>query len=139
MFGIIGMTKKKFYIRVLFLIIPPLLIIAFIIFYKYVIELAGIIPACPFYALFHKLCPACGNTRAVLALARGDIVASLRCNITIMFLFLLGGAFYIENIAALLKRNVKIVPRGSKFIYFCLAFFVAYYVSRNFIPIFMPV
>lgn len=35
---------------------------------------------CPSAALLHRPCPACGSTRAVLALVHGDLVEMLRTN-----------------------------------------------------------
>lgn len=38
------------------------------------------LPRCPFYEGTGLLCYGCGSTRALQALARGDVLHSLRCN-----------------------------------------------------------
>lgn len=41
---------------------------------------AQVLPACPFYTLFHLPCPSCGSTRALLALGQGQLGAALAAN-----------------------------------------------------------
>lgn len=53
---------------------------------------------CAFASLFHTPCPGCGSTRAMLALAHGDLAATLRFNpfapaMTLIIVALLGSAF----------------------------------------------
>ena len=90
------------------------------------------IPTCPFYALLGKYCPACGNTRSLAALLNGDILLSMRYNLTVPFLFILGIAFYLERVLHFFGKKTKIVPRGNIFIFTVVAFFVLYYILRNF-------
>lgn len=40
----------------------------------------GLWRGCLFKQLFHVPCPSCGSTRAILALLRGDVAASVACN-----------------------------------------------------------
>jgi hypothetical protein len=42
--------------------------------------LAPVAPACPFHAFTGLPCPGCGTTRAVLALARGDVAGAIGWN-----------------------------------------------------------
>ena len=42
--------------------------------------LARLVPACPFHAWTGLPCPGCGTTRAVVALATGDLPAALALN-----------------------------------------------------------
>jgi len=54
--------------------------------------LAPIVPGCPFHALTGVPCPGCGTTRAVLALARGDVTGAFGWNPLAAAALLLGGA-----------------------------------------------
>jgi len=53
---------------------------------------ASFAPRCLFHALTGLPCPACGTTRAVLALGRGDIAAALAWNPLASAALLAGGA-----------------------------------------------
>jgi hypothetical protein len=52
--------------------------------------LAPLAPPCPFHALTGLPCPGCGATRAVLALARGDIAGAFGWNPLATFTLLAG-------------------------------------------------
>ncbi|MBX3200105.1 MAG: DUF2752 domain-containing protein [Labilithrix sp.] len=57
---------------------------------------------CVFASLFHTPCPGCGSTRAVLALARGDVHDALRYNAVgpVMALFI--GIFAVQAFVSVL-------------------------------------
>lgn len=93
------------------------------------------LPPCPLYTVFEIYCPACGNTRSLNALLGGDILASLRHNLTIPFLALLAVAFLVELGFRAFGKKVTLVPRKYAFLYGCIGFFLVYYIVRNFIPI----
>jgi hypothetical protein len=40
-------------------------------------DVAGVLPVCPFRALTGLPCPTCGSTRALMALASGDLARAL--------------------------------------------------------------
>ena len=92
---------------------------------------ADIFPPCRFYAATGLLCPGCGNTRSVAALVYGDILGSLRYNAFIIFVLLLGLAFYAENLVYLLGKSIKIVPRSNAFLFISLGLFIMYFIARN--------
>jgi hypothetical protein len=48
------------------------------------------LPLCPTRALFHLDCPACGATRGVLDLLRGDLVGALDHNLLLLVALPLG-------------------------------------------------
>ena len=127
-------ADKKFKLRIMFLILPPILLALALIFSDKIIVLAEYLPPCVFYEKLHIYCPACGNTRSVTALLHGDILGSLRYNVTVIFLCLLGLAFYIENIIALLtggRKKIRLVPRSNIFVFAVIALFALYFVVRN--------
>jgi hypothetical protein len=55
-------------------------------------RLAAFVPPCPFHALTGLPCAGCGTTRAVVALARGDVPAALALNPLATAAMLAGGA-----------------------------------------------
>jgi hypothetical protein len=63
---------------------------------------------CPVYFLFHVPCPGCGLTRAMLALAQGNLRLSLQYNPAFIPLLLFGLAFlFSSRFRSFLKRHEK--------------------------------
>ena len=91
-------------------------------------------PVCVFYAHTGKLCPACGNTRSVLALMELDYGAAVGYNPAPPFLLVLAGAVFAENAAGLFGYRLRLIPRGEFFPVVCAAVFLLYYVLRNIFP-----
>lgn len=96
------------------------------------------IPVCPFYDKLHLYCPGCGNTRSVMALLRGDILASLRYNITPVLLVVLGGLWYVQGLMRVLGKRVRLLPGSLWFWFGLIALVFLYYIVRNFIPWMAP-
>ncbi|MDR1687071.1 MAG: DUF2752 domain-containing protein [Clostridiales bacterium] len=95
-------------------------------------------PRCRFYSAFGLYCPSCGSTRSFFALLKGNLAEALRYNVFFVYLCVLIFAFYIENAAALLGKKLRIVPRKNSFLFISLAFFLLYFVLRNFFPYLTP-
>ena len=57
--------------------------------------------------LFRLYCPACGGTRALLALLKGDILASIGYNPAILTGVLCGGYLCVCYLLAILTGNMK--------------------------------
>ena len=130
------MLNAKKMVKFLPLLLPPIFILAVTVMADAIIDLAeSFIPICHKYQNHGLSCPGCGNRRSVYAMLRGDILTSIRYNITILFFLLLGGAFYIEYIFYLCGKKIIIVPRKEWLIYVFLGLFVLYFLLRNFIPI----
>ncbi len=85
---------------------------------------------CPFYKLTNLRCPACGNTRAILAVLRGDFREAFRFNYmfipeTAVILYICAWLPY----AYIYKKTAK---QKSVTILFCLAiYFVIWGIIRN--------
>ncbi len=97
------------------------------------------LPECKFHIMTGCYCPACGNTRSVMALMQGDILLSIRNNAIIPFLLLIAIAFYAELILFVFGVRIQIVPRSNIFLAICVGSFLIYFLLRNFIPIIAPV
>ena len=123
---------KVFFI--LFLIGVPAGLIIALIFRDSLARLAQAFPPCPFYRDYCICCPSCGNSRSVLSLLQGDVLSSLRYNITPPFLLAIILAFYGEAIARLFGKKITLVPRQTSFLVVVIVGFIVYFVARNFIP-----
>ncbi len=115
-------------------------IIALVLYFTrdFFIDLISHLPTCPFYAHLHLYCPACGNTRCVKALLRGDILTALRFNITpvIFGVFTLLG--YLEMAFYSYGRRIYLLPRKLSYYIIVMILLVLYLIIRNFIPYLTP-
>lgn len=89
---------------------------------------------CTFHRLTGFLCPACGNTRAVLALLHGDILKSLGYNPMICVVIAALAALYAETLCAAFGKPIRILPRRNWLLYTVLALVLGYDIVRNFFP-----
>jgi len=119
-------------------ILIPILSLLFYVTRNYFLTLLPFIPLCPFYSIFHLYCPACGNTRSVLALLRGDFLSSLRYNIIPILLIVLLTLAYIELVCYSFGKHKPILPRKLSFYLEGIALLCLYLVIRNFIPYLTP-
>lgn len=99
-----------------------------------VLWLSGVLPSCPFHRLTGLYCPGCGNTRGVLALMDGDLLLSLRYNISPLLILTLLALLYAEWGFRLFAKPKRLLPRSARF---WILFGVAvggYLIIRNFFP-----
>lgn len=130
------MNRIKLY-RIITILIPLAVITAFLLRNQLVV-MSEYFPRCTFYSLFHLYCPSCGNTRSVLALLHGNILESLRYNLSIAIMAILFILAYIELAAFSFGKRIRLLPRRLSF-YICLIIFmVIYWIVRNFIPYLTP-
>lgn len=136
-------TKYEMHFKILKRILYfslPILTFYIVLIGKHTIKnITGLFPSCMFHELFHKYCPACGNTRSVLYLIDGDILSSLRFNIVPIFLLLICTAFYIEGAFYIFGKRVIIVPRSNALLLWTTLGFLLYFVIRNFVPYLTPI
>lgn len=130
-------TISKHVIRIAAVLLPVLLLVFMPFYSKYILILGQNMPSCIFYRIFHIYCPGCGNTRSVMALAQGDILASLRFNPTPLVLLIAGALFYVEGVLRLFGKKVCLFPRKG-FIYVLIIVMAVYLLVRNFIPFLTP-
>ncbi|MBQ8296732.1 MAG: DUF2752 domain-containing protein [Ruminococcus sp.] len=94
--------------------------------------LAERFPECVFYISTGYYCPACGNTRSVLALLRGDLLSALSYNITPPLLLLGALLLYAELLCSVFGRSIRLLPRKGAFWIVFGVCMLAYYIIRNF-------
>jgi len=123
--------------RITALIIPAIFI-AIYSSQKALINLITQVPPCPFYSHFHYYCPACGNTRSMSALFRGDILSAIRYNLTpILFgLFIL--IAYVELVTYSFGKHIRLLPRRLIIYIILIVILMLYLIIRNFIPYLTP-
>ena len=100
-----------------------------------VLAFSGVIRAgaCPCIRLFHIYCPACGGTRAIMALVKGQLLASLRYNPAIFVGFLVGLYFETVYLLTLLTGNLRLtrLARAELFLLFPLALITVFLVRNG--------
>lgn len=119
--------------KVAAIILPLLFVIGFIVLKTNIDFFLSLLPKfCGFYLLTGKQCFACGNTRSVLSILRGDIISAIKFNPAMPILLLLTILLYVEFfIYSFFGKKVKIIPRKAPFwIIFSVVLFL-YYILRN--------
>lgn len=91
-------------------------------------------PDCTFHRLTGYLCPACGNTRAVLELLHGHFLRSLGYNPMILTLTAALTGLYGEIICSAFGKPVQIVPRKNILLFSVVGIVLGYDILRNFFP-----
>lgn len=117
-------------------LIVPFILLSAVFFRSYLFAITEYFPKCWFYEATGWLCPACGNTRSVKALLKGDLITSLRYNIIPSLLCIIGGIFYIELLTLCFGRHKAIFPRSFKLIIVLSLLLALYFILRNFIHLF---
>jgi Protein of unknown function (DUF2752). len=132
------MKKKAIKCYQILTILLPLFTILLYHIRGFFLQLLHRLPPCLFYSAFHLYCPACGNTRSVTALLQGDLVQSLRYNISpVLFgLFLL--LAYLELASYSFGHYIKLLPRRLSFYLILLVLLISYVIIRNFFPYLTP-
>lgn len=91
-------------------------------------------PDCTFHRLTGYLCPACGNTRAVLELLHGHIFRSLGYNPMILTLTIVLAVLYAETVCLALGKPVRLLPRSNALLFTVVGTVLGYDIIRNFFP-----
>lgn len=127
------LKTKKILAELTALFVPLFALLIFLL-KDSLINLSFNFPKCDFHQKTGYLCPACGNTRSVQSLLSGKIFTSLGYNITPFVVVCLVLAFYIEVVAFVFGKKLRIIPRNYLFLAITLTFLIIYYIARNFVP-----
>lgn len=117
-------------------ILIPVVVILLYIVRAFFIRLAQALPPCPVYSIFHLYCPACGNTRCVKALFRGDLLMAIHYNISPVIVGIFIILAYIEFASFSFGKHIQILPRRISFYLILIVLLMFYLIIRNFIPYF---
>ncbi len=127
------MKNKK--LKIIAVILPILAVTGFLVLKLNIDFFLSLLPKfCVFYITTGYQCFACGNTRSVLSILRGDIISAIKFNPAIPIILALLIMLYIELFAlAFFDKKIKVVPRNTVFwIIFAVVLFL-YYILRNFV------
>lgn len=126
--------KNKTYDRLkVATVLIPILIIILYISQDLFIYLVEQLPPCPVYTHLHLYCPACGNTRSVKALLHGDMISSVKFNITPPIFAILAILAYVELLTYSIRRHIRLMPRKLSYYLIIISILVLYSVLRNII------
>lgn len=120
-------------------VLAPAAVISAYIFSDRIMSLAPYLGGCMFHRLTGIWCPGCGNTRSIAAMFEFDFLLAFRNNAAPPFLALCLLCLYLELLADIFGRKIRILPRIPWIWYTVPALFMVYYVLRNFIPAIAPV
>lgn len=125
------MERKKE--KIITVILPLLFVIGFIVLKTNIDFFLSLLPPfCGFFLLTGKQCFACGNTRSVLSILRGDIISAIKFNPAIPILLLLTILLYAEFFTySFFGKKVKIIPRNAVFWVIFSVVLLSYYILRN--------
>ena len=100
---------KKINYNYISILITYILVITVIILYMVILHKYIIIPGCLIYEHFGIYCPACGSTRAVIALSNLHILDSILYNPIILYTLVVSTLYLcIGTINIVLKKNILI-------------------------------
>lgn len=130
--GVKYMDRKK--LKIITVILPVLFVIGFIILKTNTDFFLSLLPSfCGFYFLTGKQCFACGNTRSVLSILKGDIISAIKFNPAIPIILALMILLYTELLVySFFGKKIRIIPRKAPFWIIFSIILLAYYILRNF-------
>ena len=76
--------KHNKYLFISILITYILVILSIVIYFSFLYNIISI-PSCPIYTHFGIYCPACGGTRATIALVNFDLISSINQNPIVIY------------------------------------------------------
>lgn len=91
----------------------------------------GWLPQCPFHAITGLYCPGCGSTRALHALAHGELGAALGFNPLLVLALPLLAAWALARVAKTLRGDATPVRQPPHAATVALVVVVSFFLLRN--------
>ncbi len=107
---------------------------AAVLFYLYSLasdRLGTVLRGCLLHDWFHLYCPACGGTRAMKALLKGDLWASVRYNPLVTVLLGFGLYVYVKARLRLKRGEERLVVIPKPFWTCFFVFLIVFFILRN--------
>lgn len=117
-----------------FSILIPCFCVSVYLFKDCFFSLLSLMPRCLFNSVTGYLCPACGNTRCLMSLLHGDLIAAAGYNVAPILLLIIGVMLYAELVSTAFGHHLKILPRNYKIWMILLFTAVVYFITRNVLP-----
>ena len=117
----------------------PTAVVLMFIFREQFMALTPYLGGCRFFKLTGIYCPGCGNTRCIGAMLDGNLLLALRNNALLPFIVLLLACLYIELLADIFGKKLRLMPRNPRIWFIAAGLFAVYFIVRNFIPAIAPV
>lgn len=95
---------------------------------------SGMFPDCQFHEITGWLCPACGNTRAVLAILEGHFLRAFGYNPMIPVLVIALLCLYLEQLCLVCGKRIRLLPRRNALLFTVVGVVLGYDIIRNFFP-----
>ena len=128
------MNVIKKHLSVGLAVLPLVFIFALMCLKNELICFLAYLPDCRFRSQTGFLCPACGNTRCILAMLNGHFIQAIKYNIVPPVLCILAVAGYTELLLSGFGIRKKLIPRSYVFLTVLLTVVILYLSLRNFIP-----
>ncbi len=130
------MSKR---LRIIIAAGAPVIVVMIYALRNYILYFKRFLPECSFHTLTGYWCTGCGSTRCVTALLHFQFLTAIRNNAAIPFLSLLLCLLYIENLAAVFGKDIKLLTRKTWIWMIVIGLFFVYYIVRNFVPAIAPI
>lgn len=125
--------------RIIVISAPFIAALFLYIFAPLLISFGKALPSCPVNTLSGLYCPGCGMTRSIVALFNGDILLSLRSNITPYVSAVLIIMLYAEWVAHVFGKRLKTFIHNGKIMAAIGIMLLIWLTVRNFFPSLCPV
>ena len=133
------MLRHKLIYRIIVIAAPFVAALVLWICAPLLIAFGKALPSCPINTLSGLYCPGCGMTRSIVALYDGDILLSLRSNITPYVAAALLIMLYAEWVAHAFGKQLKTMIHNGKIMAVIGAALLIWLTVRNFFPSLCPI